>query len=271
MAGILSRAVCWLKRRRKEVAGTGIGVAVMAAAAVVSIKFDLFRCGGVIDHWQTLITGGLAILAALIGGGFVNAQIRLARHQENDRRSRRHAATRATMPLTLSGLMGYARQCGRALRVLHLSSRRDSVGRAQMETFDPPPVPADKIVALAEIIEAGRPDVGAAIALVLNRLQVQDVRLRSARADVLDPHGVTRSVAKVTLEDYIIDAADLYVRCEALLDYARAESEEVGAGPDAASLLHALILMGFHEAAFDRVKATIRRRFGVIVSPIETH
>lgn len=244
-------------------------VLFIAGLVVLAIRYDIFRRGGDVDHWQTLIAGALAIAAAFIGGYFVNAQIQLARTQEADRLRRRHAATRATMSLTLSALMEYARLCGRALRVLYLSTRRTDVRTAEMEAFELPPVPADKIEALAQIIEAGRPDVGSVIARALNKLQVQDGRLRSSKAEVLDPHSHMRSVPKIVLDDYILDAADLYARCEGLLDYAREESEEVGGEPSAVDLLRALTLMGFHEQSFDRVKATINRRHGAIVAPIE--
>lgn len=263
-------------RARPRLARTGPTVAwtlaIVAGAWVhveVAIRHNLFRTGGPIDHWQTLIAGALAIGAAFIGGAFVNGQVRLARQQEDERLRRRHAATRATMPLTLSGLMEYARLCGRALRVLHLSTRGESIRAAQIEDFEVPPVPADKITALAEIIEVGRPDVGKAIAKLLSELQVQDGRLRSAKADILDPHNPLRSLPKITLEDYILDVADLYARCEGMLDYAREESEDVSGEPSAIDLKRALRLMNFHEQTFDRLKATVDRRHGEIVVPID--
>jgi hypothetical protein len=265
----VAKASQWLKARRIKLASAALSALVIVTFVCLSVRHDLFRRNGDIDHWQTLIGGALAIAAAFVGGAFVNAQIQLARSQEAERLRRRHAATRATMSLTLSALMEYARLCGRALRILHLSTRRADVRQAEMEAFELPPVPADKLDKLAEIIEAGRPDVGRAIAQVLNRLQVQDGRLRSSRAEVLDPHSRTRSVPKVVLDEYVIDSADLYARCEGLLSYAREESEEIGGEPSAEDLLRALKLMSFYEQAFAPVKATIARRHGVIVAPIE--
>ncbi len=234
-----------------------------------ALRHELFIEDGPIDRWQTLIAGLIAIGAAFIGGYFVNAQIKLTKAQEDDRRRRRHAATRATMPLTLSALMEYARLCGRALRQLYLATPGEAARAEQMTGFDLPPVPGDKIAALAEIIEAGDPAVGEAIADLLSNLQVQDGRLRSTKADILDPHNPLRSIMKRELETYIIDAADLYARCEGMLDYARRTAETVGGEPSAADLKRALTLMSFHEAAFDPVKATIDRRYCLIVTPIE--
>lgn len=254
--GVMARTGSWLVKALL----TALALALVGWCVRLAITHQLFREDGPIDDWQTLITGALAIAAALIGGYFVNAQVRLAKRQEDERLRRRHAATRATMPLTLSALMEYARLCGRSLRLLSLSTTANTVRAAQFQNFEPPPVPGDKITALAEIIEAGRPDVGRAIAQLLHKLQVQDGRLRSTKSDVLDPHSHTRGILKVALDDFIIDAADLYARCEGMLDYAREDSEVVGGEPATADLKRALLLMGFHEAAFDRVKATIDRR-----------
>lgn len=264
-----SRAVRRLFGWRWRIATLAILGALAWWAADLSCRNDLFRDEGPIDRWQTLIAGIVAIGAALIGGAFVNAQIRLAKDQEDERRRRRQAATRATMPLTLSALMEYARGCGQALRRLYLAAHGNAARAAQMGTFDLPPVPGEKIVALAEIIEAGDREVGKAIAALLRNLQVQDARLRSTKAEILDPQSNTRSVSTLALDDYIIDAADLYARCEGMLGYAREKAETVGGEPSAADLRRALTLMGFHEPAFDRVKATIARRQGVVVAPIE--
>ena len=259
----------WARARLFAVVG---GVAALSACVVLGFLSErgaIFRRGGDLDHWQTLVAGLMAIAAALVGGFFVNGQVQLARRQEDERMRRRHAAVRAIMPLTLSALMEYARLCGRALRVLHLSSPRSDVRSAEVADFELPPVPGDRIAALADVIEASPPEVGRVIARLLSKLQVQDGRLRSIKAEILDPHGHLRSAPKVMLEDFIIDAADLYARCEGLLDYAREASDEAGGEPAAAGLRRALTLMGFHEAAFDRVKATVDRRFGRIVAAID--
>lgn len=248
----------------------------VAAAGAVALSVwygadhGLFERNGWLDQWQTLVSGLLAIAAALVGGSFVLAQVRQAAGQEKERLRRRHEAARATLPLTLSGLMEYARGCGRALRVLHLSSRGPAIGRAAFEAFELPPVPATAVPALAEMIEASSPEVAEAIAALLRELQVQDGRLRSMKREMLDPHAHRRNVPKSELHEYMLDVADVYGRCEALLDFARNESEVAGSTPKAVDLKRALFLMGYHEAAFDELKALAERRHGVVVAPIET-
>lgn len=243
---------------------------LLLLALCIGAAHGLFQQGGWLYHWQTLASGILAIAAAMIGGSFVLAQVHQAADQEAERLRRRHEAARATLPLTLSGLMEYGRGCGRALRILYLSSRGASVGRPAFEKFELPPIPTGAVPALAEMIEATSREVAESISELLRELQVQDGRLRSLKREILDAHAHRRNVPKIELHDYMLDVADVYGRCEALLDFARKESEVAGPAPKAADLKRALFLMGYHEAAFEQVKALAERRHGVLVAPIET-
>lgn len=212
------------------------------------------------DRWQTLISGGLAILAALIGAGFVYHQTRQARGFESDRLVRRHAAARSTLPLVLSSIMEYARTIGRDLRRLYLAAPGNHVEREALIAWEIPPVPQGETTALAEVIEAASNEVAEVIADLLGRLQVQAGRLRGLHADVVAGTAGRRNILKSEIEEYIQDIADIHARCELLLDYARREADTVQPTPLAADKLRALFLMGFHEGAFDNVKATITRR-----------
>lgn len=212
------------------------------------------------DRWQTLISGGLAILAALIGAGFVYHQTRQARGFESDRLVRRHAAARSTLPLVLSSIMEYARTIGRDLRHLYLAAPGNHVEREALITWEIPPVPQGETTALAEVIEAASNEVAEVIADLLGRLQVQAGRLRGLHADAVAGTAGRRNILKSEVEEYIQDIADIHARCELLLDYARREADTVQPMPLAADKLRALFLMGFHEGAFDNVKATITRR-----------
>lgn len=212
------------------------------------------------NQWQTLISGGLAILAALIGAGFVYHQTRQARGFELDRLGRRHAAARSTLPLVLSSIMEYARTIGRDLRHLHLAAPGNHVQREPLIAWEIPPVPQGETAALAGVIEAASNDVADVIADLLGRLQVQAGRLRGLHADVVAGTAGRRNILKSEIEEYIQDIADIHARCELLLDYARREADTVQPVPLAADKLRALFLMGFHEGAFDNVKATITRR-----------
>src|SRR5688572_15153227 len=73
---------------------------------------DPFRCGiDWLNTWQTLFGGILAIAAAAFAIG------QTERH-ESRRRQSRHAAARATLPLTLSGICDYATSVAGHLRTV---------------------------------------------------------------------------------------------------------------------------------------------------------
>jgi hypothetical protein len=214
----------------------------------------------VLDHWQTLVTGVLAIVAAFIGGGFVHYQTQMARVADRDRLTRRHAAARSTLPIVLSGMMEYARHVGAGLRRLYLSSADDSVPRDAIVGWEIPLLPTDATRALSEVIEAASNEMAEVISDLLSQLQVQNVRLRGMKDDAIVGTPGRRNLLKIELDSYIIDIADIYARCEALLGYARRETDTANADPSSEDLRRALFLMGFHEAAFDRVKEALQRR-----------
>ncbi len=110
--------------------------------------------GAFTNQWQTLISGGLAILAALIGAGFVYYQTRQVRLFELDRLGRRHVAARSTLPLVLSSIMEYARTIGRDLRRLYLAAPGNHIQREALIAWEILPVPQGETAALAEVIEA---------------------------------------------------------------------------------------------------------------------
>lgn len=216
--------------------------------------------GAFTNQWQTLISGGLAILAALIGAGFVYHQTHQARLFELDRLGRRHAAARSTLPLVQSSIMEYARTIGRDLRRLYLAAPGNHIQREALIAWEILPVPQGETAALAEVIEAASNDVAEMIADLLGRLQVQAGRLRGLHADVVAGTAGRRNILKSEIEEHIQDIADIHARCELLLDYARRESETAQPAPLAADKLRALFQMRFHEGAFDNLKATITRR-----------
>ena len=200
--------------------------------------------GGVFD-WQTFVAGLLAILAALIGAGFVLHQTQTTARIESKRVKRRRNALRAAMPLSLSAFMGYARRCGYALHRLMMSTDADQITRAAAKEEDWPSVPAETIAFFVEAIEVMPNEIGEALTDLLSATQIQSVRISEYGEDNAGRPGGPRNIPKTELETYIIDTAGIYARAEALLDYARRDSETVASEPECKSILRALFLMGF--------------------------
>lgn len=175
-----------------------------------------------VKDWETIFAATLALAAAMIGAAFIQRQIR----QVEERRQRRYLAVRATMPLTLSRLCGYADDC---VQVLHPFSRKKANGGHLQdnpaEAFALPSVPADIVTDLRDMIEACSPDQAEPLVELLGVLQVQMSRLGGLHADLAGPK------RKIVGDSYfltvLLDSADLYARASALFDFARA-------GPDVA-------------------------------------
>jgi len=65
----------------------------------------------IVDHWQTLIAGGLALLVAGVTTVVLVCQIRQTAHHADDQRQRRARAVLTVLRLALSELQQYARAC----------------------------------------------------------------------------------------------------------------------------------------------------------------
>jgi hypothetical protein len=63
-----------------------------------------------IYHWQTLISGFLALFAALLAGALLNRQIKQSEKLAAEQLDRRHNAARAALPLALSVILDYCQK-----------------------------------------------------------------------------------------------------------------------------------------------------------------
>ena len=206
--------------------------------------------------WQSIIAGLFAIVAALIGGMFIRRQIELSDQHEKERLRRKHAAARAMLPLALSSLSEYARECAQLLRNIHIQSQGEAVPLSALQNLKLPALPMDTTNDLRSMVEASGPTEGRAIATTLSNVQVLASRLSS-----LHIKSNTQVVVLANIEDYIINAAEIQARADELFDYARGETEDVPASdPSVDSLRRAIFILRFHETRFDRIRETITRR-----------
>lgn len=221
-----------------------------------------FQTNGWIDHWQTLITGGLAIAAAFIGGLFINRQIAAARQADAEARRRKLDAARATLPLTLSALSEYATGCNKALKMLHGTQDSGSIPKQA----DPAPtvvVPVDVIVELRLLIEFGDAPVGTAIRKLLSELQVQIARIATMTKQLKQGYDDDHSITVLNVETYMIDTADIYARCAALFDFARGKTDTLPGAPLRADIKSALRQTGVWEDNFSRVHQLAESRYAL--------
>lgn len=201
---------------------------------------------GTVRDWQTLIAGLIAIVAALMGGGFVLYQTYEGRRQEHARIARHHAAARAVLPLALSGLVDYAEAVAAALEVL----RRTVVSRRVMGfpgvPFVPPVFKPELIEPLRDLVESASESVGERVAKIIEDVQIMDARLRDIPRKIAP--GSSSLYLEVNLNGDILLAATIFARCSDLFNYARRRTDDAPQPfPNVKSLTTALNLLGFDE------------------------
>ena len=79
----------------------------------------LARLGQIAYDWQTLITGLLALGAAIAGVVILHKQIRQTQKLEDARRARKVASLKAVGPLSLGAIIEYAKTCTKELKALY--------------------------------------------------------------------------------------------------------------------------------------------------------
>lgn len=174
-----------------------------------------------ISEWQTLIGSLVAIGAAFVGGGYINRQIHQADRLEAERLRRRLLAARAVLPLALSTLSRYTRDCATELQRALGTMRGDTLGRS--ETLGFPPPPATAIASLTEVIEASGDDrISLPVSDLLSRLQVQSARLAG-----LEDRGPERIVTARELRDHLLGTAEVEARVSSMYEYARRERDDI--------------------------------------------
>ena len=208
--------------------------------------------------YQTLITGLLALTAAVIAAWIARGQLRASETQikvaidqlEADRtraaaeRSGRLRGARASLPTVLSSICSYSRDAARALHdawptpaKLYPDTPLASAYRVSCEV---PQFPVELIAPLERIVEfTDAPEVAERIESILREVQVFN-----ARTDELKG-GSTVSIGE--LASYILEAAAIYARAESLFDYARRQSETVSSKPLWDRVFAALLIFGVHD------------------------
>jgi len=172
--------------------------------------------------WQTLIAGLLALGAAAITAFFLRKQIRQTEKLHQAELQRRHSAARATLPLTLSGMIENVEEM---MEALHAAKQEISDHLHNQLNFELPPVPANHIAELQEVIASTeRQDVIELISEIIGEIQIL-----WARARILVDERERRHLAglKQHIDEWIILSAQIYALVEVLFPYARSETDEV--------------------------------------------
>jgi uncharacterized protein YneF (UPF0154 family) len=209
--------------------------------------------------WQTLIAGLVAIVAAFIGGFYINKQIQHAANLEQDRIAREFEAVRAMMPIYLDKLVDHLIACSKALKSVYLMNM---VGASPTQTEAPqfPPLPMDIAAFLQSIVLRAPKDVRPPFIALLSELQVFHARLSHLGSRVVRPSDALK-IGASEFDEQVIQAIELHARSLALLPYARNQSEDL---PNEAMArghyMTALGIMGFEHSQFPALHTKVARK-----------
>lgn len=217
-----------------------------------------------IYDFQTLITGILAVSAALYAAKFAqkqvsaaNAQIEVAREQitaskeQADReRAAKLRAARASLPTTLSSICEYAQNAQNAGQALNAAW--PSAAKMYPEDHDPnaeglvtakiPDSPHDILISLERIVElTDAEDVAERIESILREAQVFSSRTRPLANGV--------QISTDLLAIHIVQACALHARAESLFTYARRKTKGVNSADLWDRTIAALSIMSIYTPA----------------------
>lgn len=172
-------------------------------------------------HYQGLVGGVLTIVAALLGGAYLNRQMRQDARIEQERIARDREAERAVLPVALSAICSYAIASGRLSKALLDKCVEGKLPRdvvVASETI--PSLPPGMISGLKEMIRALDFDQIPAAAKLLAEIQIHDGRMRDFATR-------ERLLLTINLQEHILDAAEIYARAEAFFGFARRETNSL--------------------------------------------
>lgn len=207
-------------------------VAVIAAAILALIVG--FAYGNVLglqhvfelQKWQMLVGAGVALLAAVIAFFNTTRSLTHAGRLEATRRSRKHAAIRAMLPLALSEILDYAHQSAHRLNGLIASCQNDVLPAMTASADVIQPIPAETLQTLAEFIEYSDTVDVRVIEATVALVQIHDARVRGLVEANRDPSR-THIVRQEEIEARVVNAASIYAGAACVFDYARRRQDRV--------------------------------------------
>ena len=236
-------------------------VAIVLVAAATSDEDDF------IYKYQTLLTGVLAVGAAMFSVRAVHMQIAAADQIERDRRNRGHLAARAVLPVALAAFCEYARHASTAHGTLYASVENETLKTPIANSPEPPAIRESALSILKEFASLATDDGARLVAKMVAILQILSANLNETLAAAKTGAG-ERVIVALNIESYGIYAATLYARASAFIPFARLEQEQP---PDVvlARNLDAAAFIIIQQNEFrDAVRGRIEKRYGDLTAEI---
>ena len=200
-----------------------------------------------LNWYQTLIGGFVALGGAFLAFQAVRGQIAQLDRLEEQRRGRESYAARAVLPLALSSICDYAESCTEALVLV-------GSGTGVPKGWELPRIPLDSIDTLREAVRYSDSKQAKELADLISWIQVQHARLRSLS------QGGRSSGTSLTVQQGILDLAEIYGRASDLFDYGRRSDEGPFPRLSAERIREVLRLQRIDEDDWPWVKARLASR-----------
>lgn len=222
--------------------GCAIAKTQVCAVALAPVTDAAFR-------WQSLLGAVFALLAAMYSAWFVLRQIQQSDQHEAARLARRRRSQRALMPLVMSQICDFAEvSADRLTQALSVALRHEQ-GHADRIDLEAPRLDAGVFKDITAMIEAAHDDEADPYIELLSELQVHLARWRGIAND----QGRRRDKLLVrSIEEELVDAAEIYARASNLLASARPAHVAEGA---ATTRVGGIFLLGLHGLQFDGAAA----------------
>jgi hypothetical protein len=233
------------------------------ASPLVPLTFALVaQQAEFLKDWQSLLAGGLAIIAALIGAAMIQKQLDQSDQHHRSMLARQADADRAMLPFALHEMQPYLEQCGSIL----LDLWDQLAGSVLPHTFTMHAVPAppqESIETFRSVIASSADEnLREALADIVTALQIQSARLLSVHRQ-----STTRGsliVSALNISTYAVDAAELLAKVGEFYAFARREIHSAPPPPSVERYYSALRQLGFdeldHEEIFERAARRAQRQ-----------
>lgn len=222
--------------------------------------------------WQTLVAAIVASIVASIAAyvAFRNTTRSLEHNEklERRRRSRKHAALRAVLPLALSQVSDYAERSAHALNELANQCADETLPTITVPENLAQPLPSDTLKTLADFIEYSDTVDVSVLEATVAWIQIHDSRIRGLIKANRDPSG-TQLVLRMQIEGVIIDAASIYAGAAAFFEYARRRQSQLPHTILWEAVIGALRNMRFYDNEYPRLHEIVKRRENQSAGPFE--
>jgi len=173
-------------------------------------------------EWQALIAGFFALAAAGATIFVIRLQISQTERHNKEALQRKHAAIRATFPLTLSGLSDWAEQMLKELKQAKTMLASQNSGNLHKQ-FSPPLPPTVLISDLQQVIATSEVrNVNEILKQIIREIQI----LISCTQELKDKQKMkSQHLMDQNILNYMIQATQIDVLVRLLFEYSREETE----------------------------------------------